>query len=117
MTFPDDATPQARGDHRRLDERSNGRHASIRRHLDDLRPIPDDRPPLPAHPPAQHQAVLGALAPALPALRFHPALACRDDAGRRRRFSALVAAVTGPDGALEEAPGATNAHRGQETER
>ena len=49
--------------------------------------------PLPAHPPAQRQAVLGALAPALPALRFHPALACRDDAGRRRRFPALVAAV------------------------
>ena len=73
--------------------------------------------PLPSHPPAQRQAVLGALVPVLPALRFHPALACRDDAGRRRRFSALVAAVTGPDGALEEAPGATNAHRGQETER
>ena len=36
-----------------------------------------------------------------PALRFHPALAYRDDAGRRRRFPALVAAVSGPDGALE----------------
>ena len=35
-----------------------------------------------------------------PSLRFHPALACRDDA-RWRRFPALVAAVTSPDGALE----------------
>ena len=35
-----------------------------------------------------------------PALRFHPALAYRDDAGRRR-LPALVAAVSGPDGALE----------------
>ena len=36
----------------------------------------------------------------LPALRFHPALAYRDDAGWRR-FSALVAAVTSPGGTLE----------------
>ena len=36
-----------------------------------------------------------------PALRFHPALAYRDDAGRRRRFPALVAAVTNARGALE----------------
>ena len=35
-----------------------------------------------------------------PALRFHPALAYRDEAGRRR-LPALVAAVSGPDGALE----------------
>ena len=35
-----------------------------------------------------------------PSLRFHPTLACRDDAARRR-FPALVAAVSGPDGALE----------------
>ena len=35
-----------------------------------------------------------------PALRFHPALAYRDDAGWRR-FPALVAAVSGPDGILE----------------
>ena len=36
----------------------------------------------------------------LPALRFHPALAYRDDSGRLSRFPALVAAVTGPDGTL-----------------
>ena len=36
-----------------------------------------------------------------PALRFHPSLAYRDDAGRWRRFPALVAAVTGNDGILE----------------
>ena len=36
----------------------------------------------------------------LPALRFHPALAYRDDAGWRR-FPALVAAVTNARGALE----------------
>ena len=36
-----------------------------------------------------------------PALRFHPALAYRDDSGRRRLFPALVAAVTGPGGTLE----------------
>ena len=36
-----------------------------------------------------------------PALRFHPALAYRSESGRRRRFPALVAAVSGPDGALE----------------
>ncbi|WP_428099703.1 DUF7146 domain-containing protein [Candidatus Rariloculus sp.] len=36
-----------------------------------------------------------------PALRFHPSLAYRDDAGRWRRFPALVAAVTGNDGGLE----------------
>ena len=38
-----------------------------------------------------------------PALRFHPALAYRDDgdAAHRRRFPALVAAVTRPDGTLE----------------
>ena len=35
-----------------------------------------------------------------PALRFHPALAYRDAAGWRR-FPALVAAVSGPDGTLE----------------
>ena len=35
-----------------------------------------------------------------PALRFHPALAYRDDA-RWRRFPALVAAVTSPGGTLE----------------
>ena len=35
-----------------------------------------------------------------PALRFHPALAYRDDAGWRR-FPALVAAVTSPGGTLE----------------
>ena len=35
-----------------------------------------------------------------PSLRFHPALAYRDAAGWRR-FPALVAAVSGPDGALE----------------
>ena len=37
----------------------------------------------------------------LPALRFHPALAYRDAAGRLSRFPALVAAVTGPGGTLE----------------
>ena len=36
----------------------------------------------------------------MPSLRFHPALAYRDAAGWRR-FPALVAAVSGPDGALE----------------
>ena len=36
----------------------------------------------------------------LPSLRFHPALAYRDDA-RWRRFPALVAAVTSPGGTLE----------------
>ncbi len=36
-----------------------------------------------------------------PALRFHPSLAYRDDAGRWRRFPALIAAVTGNDGTLE----------------
>ena len=36
----------------------------------------------------------------LPALRFHPALAYRDAAGRLSRFPALVAAVTSPDGTL-----------------
>ena len=35
-----------------------------------------------------------------PALRFHPALPYRPDAGGWRRFPALVAAVTGDDGAL-----------------
>ena len=34
-----------------------------------------------------------------PALRFHPALAYRDHAGRRRRFPALVAAVPAPPAA------------------
>ena len=37
----------------------------------------------------------------LPALRFHPALAYRDDSGRLSRFPALVAAITSPDGTLE----------------
>ena len=37
----------------------------------------------------------------LPSLRFHPALAYQDESGRRRPFPALVAAVSGPDGALE----------------
>ena len=36
-----------------------------------------------------------------PALRFHPSLAYRDDAGRWRRFPALIAAVTDNDGHLE----------------
>ena len=36
-----------------------------------------------------------------PALRFHASLAYRDDAGRWRRFPALVAAVTGNDGCLD----------------
>ena len=36
-----------------------------------------------------------------PALRFHPALAYRDESGRRRHFPALVAAVSGSDGTLE----------------
>ena len=36
-----------------------------------------------------------------PALRFHPSLAYRDDAGRWRRYPALVAAVTGNHGGLE----------------
>ena len=36
-----------------------------------------------------------------PALRFHPALAYRDEAGWLSRFPALVAAVTSPDGTLE----------------
>ena len=36
-----------------------------------------------------------------PALRFHASLAYRDDAGRWRRFPALVAAVTANDGELQ----------------
>ncbi|WP_428097941.1 DUF7146 domain-containing protein [Candidatus Rariloculus sp.] len=36
-----------------------------------------------------------------PALRFHPSLAYRDDAGRWRRLPALVAAVTADDGELQ----------------
>ena len=36
-----------------------------------------------------------------PSLRFHPALAYRDESGRYSTFPALVAAVSGPGGTLE----------------
>ena len=64
-----------------------------------MRPISS----LPADSPSNAEAYLrarGLAACRFPALRFHPALACRDEA-HRRRLPALVAAVSGPGGTLE----------------